>query len=91
MTQAKRLEKAKDVTVERLGDKLMEFDKFDDYKWMSLEEVDGQEVWTVISITAKKSFDPDEEIENYEVKCQEREARAKKARLNKEKRLSADK
>ena len=57
---------------------LQDFDQCDDYKWMSLEDVDGEEVWTVIGITAKKSFDPDEAIEEYEFKKKAREEKAAK-------------
>ena len=78
MTQAQKLEQAKAKTLARFGGLMSDFDQCDDYKWASLEEVDGDEVWTIVSITAKKSFDPDEAFEEYEFKKKRREEKVLK-------------
>lgn len=78
MTQAQKLEEAKKITLTRLQDALKDFVQCGDYSWGSLEEVKGEEVWTVVNIVAKKNFDIDEAIDEWEFKKEKREKKARK-------------
>lgn len=86
MTQAQRMEAAKLATYERIKDKLEDFEQFNDFSWGSLEEVNGQEMWVMVQIVAKKTFDPDEAAAEWELKKKlrgEKEAKKKASKQEK--------
>ena len=60
MNQQQKLKAAKDLTAERLKDFIADAIQIDDYKYASLEVVDGEEVWVICALTAKKNFDIDD-------------------------------
>lgn len=68
MNQQEKLKAAKNFTQERLKSFTSDAIQIDEFKWASLEEVEDQEVWVVCALTAKKNFDVDEAIEDWEDK-----------------------
>ena len=63
MNQQQKLKAAKDLTKERFKDFVGDCIQIDDYKWASLEEVNGGEILCGFSLTAKKNFDIDDAVE----------------------------
>ena len=74
MNQQQKLKAAKDLTKERFKDFIGDCIQIDDYKWASLEEVNGEEIWVVCSLTAKKNFDIDDVVEDWNDKLKMRSA-----------------
>lgn len=74
MNQQQKLKAAKDLTKERCKDFIENAIQIDDYKWASLEEVNGEEIWVVFSLTAKKNFDIDDAVEDWNDKVKMRSA-----------------
>lgn len=72
MNQQQKLKAAKDLTKERCKDFVSDCIQIDDYKWASLEEVNGEEIWVVFSLTAKKNFDIDDAVEDWNDKLKMR-------------------
>lgn len=72
--QAERMEVAKQQTLSLLN--LENFDQCGDWCFAALQEVDGQEHWVTVTLKARKNFDIDEEIENWEFQKKERENKA---------------
>lgn len=85
MNQQEKLKKAKEKTLERLKTFISDLDQIDDYKWASLEEVEGEEIWVTISLIAKKNFDIDGAIEDFKDKqaMEEMKRKAKEAKSKK--------
>lgn len=80
MTQQEKFRAAKNATLERLP--LDDFIQFGEYQFASLEQVGGEEIWVEVKISAKKSFDIDDAVEEFifeqEKKKEKAEKRAKK-------------
>ena len=74
MNQQQKLKAAKDLTKERFKDFVGDCIQIDDYKWASLEEVNGEEIWVVFSLTAKKNVDIDDAVEDWNDKLKMRSA-----------------
>lgn len=74
MNQQQKLKAAKDLTKERFKDFVGDCIQIDDYKWASLEEVNGEEIWVVFSLIAKKNFDIDDAVEDWNDKLKMRSA-----------------
>lgn len=74
MNQQQKLKAAKDLTKERFKDFVNDCIQIDDYKWASLEEVNGEEIWVVFSLIAKKNFDIDDAVEDWNDKLKMRSA-----------------
>lgn len=72
MNQQQKLKAAKDLTKERFKDFIGDCIQIDDYKWASLEEVNGEEIWVVFSLIAKKNFDIDDAVEDWNDKLEMR-------------------
>ena len=79
MTQQEKFRAAKNATLERLP--LDDFIQFGEYQFASLEQVGGEEIWVEVKISAKKSFDIDDAVEEFifeqEKKKEKVEKRAK--------------
>ena len=82
MTQQEKFRAAKNATLERLP--LDDFIQFGEYQFASLEQVGGEEIWVEVKISAKKSFDIDDAVEEFifeqEKKKEKAEKRAKSAK-----------
>lgn len=65
MNQQEKLRRAKEQTLERLKPFTQELDQIAPYQWASLETIEGEEVWVVFSLTAKKNFNIDEAVEDF--------------------------
>ena len=68
MNQQEKMARAKALTYERLKAALGDFEQVDDYSFASLENVEGEDWWTVVSIVAKKNYDIDGALEEFEIK-----------------------
>ena len=68
MNQQEKMARAKALTYERLKAALGDFEQVDDYSFASLENVEGEDWWTVVSIVAKKNYDIDGALEEFELK-----------------------
>ena len=68
MNQQEKMARAKALTYERLKAALEDFEQVDDYSFASLENVEGEDWWTVVSIVAKKNYDIDGALEEFELK-----------------------
>ena len=81
MTQQEKFRAAKNATLERLP--LDDFIQFGEYQFASLEQVGGEEIWVEVKISAKKSFDIDDAVEEFifeqEKKREKEEKRANKS------------
>ena len=79
MTQQEKFRAAKNATLERLP--LDDFIQFGEYQFASLERVGDEEIWVEVKISAKKSFDIDDAVEEFifdqEKKKEKAEKRAK--------------
>lgn len=82
MTQQEKFRAAKNATLERLP--LDDFIQFGEYQFASLEQIGGEEIWVEVKISAKKSFDIDDAVEEFifdqEKKREKAEKRAKSAK-----------
>ena len=73
MNQQEKIAIAKRKTFERLKEDLADFVQVGDYSFASLEDVEGEEWWVVVNLVAKKNYDIDEAIEDYEFKKESKE------------------
>lgn len=76
MKQFEKLEAAKKLTLARLD--TSDFLQSGFYSFLSVEEVEGEEVVVEIKLIAKKNFDVDEALENFEFEKKEHEESLKK-------------
>ena len=86
MTQQEKFRAAKNATLERLP--LDDFIQFGEYQFASLEQVGNDEIWVEVKISAKKSFDIDDAVEEFifdqEKKREKAEKRANKSAKSQE-------
>ena len=80
MTQQEKFRAAKNATLERLP--LDDFIQFGEYQFASLERVGGEEIWVEVKISAKKSFDIDDAVEEFIFEQEKKKEKAEK-RANK--------
>lgn len=66
MNQQDKMRAAKNATLERLKEALADFEQVGEFSFASLEEVNGEEWWTITTIQAKKKFDIDSAVEEFE-------------------------
>lgn len=85
MNQQEKMARAKALTYERLKVALGDFEQVDDYSFASLENVEGEDWWTVVSIVAKKNYDIDGALEEFELK---KETKRKKQEEKEKKKTS---
>lgn len=85
MNQQEKMARAKALTYERLKAALEDFEQVDDYSFASLENVEGEDWWTVVSIVAKKNYDIDGALEEFELK---KETKRKKQEEKEKKKTS---
>lgn len=77
MNQQEKMARAKALTYERLKAALGDFEQVDDYSFASLENVEGEDWWTVVSIVAKKNYDIDNALEEFSIKKELKEKKLK--------------
>lgn len=75
MNQQEKMAAAKKSCLARFGEIFQDFEQVDDYSFASLENVEGEEVWVVVNLVAKKNYDIDNALEEYALKA---EAKAKR-------------
>lgn len=83
MTQQEKFRAAKNLTLERLP--LDDFIQFGEYQFASLEQVGDEEIWVEIKISAKKSFDIDDALEEYAFVQEQKAAKAESRKARREK------
>lgn len=66
MNQQTKLKMAKRFASERLAPVVQDWEQIGDYSWASLETIDGEEIWVVANLVAKKKFDIEEALEDYQ-------------------------
>lgn len=66
MNQQTKLKMAKHFASERLAPVVQDWEQIGDYSWASLETIDGEEIWVVANLVAKKKFDIEEALEDYQ-------------------------
>ena len=66
MNQQTKLKMAKQSASERLAPVVQDWEQIGDYSWASLEVIDGEEIWVVANLVAKKKFDIEEALEDYQ-------------------------
>lgn len=76
MTQQEKFRAAKNATLERLP--LDDFIQFGEYQFASLEKVGDEEIWVEVKISAKKSFDIDDALEEYAFEQEKKREKAEK-------------
>ena len=74
MNQQQKLKAAKDLTKERFKNFVGDCIQIDEYKWASREEVNGEEIWVVLSLTAEKVCDMDYAVEDWDDELKRRSA-----------------
>lgn len=79
MNQQTKLKMAKQSASERLAEVVKDWEQIGDYSWASLEVIDGEEIWVVANLVAKKKFDIEEALEDYQdhVETERRKAEEK--------------
>lgn len=83
MNQQDKLKQAKNLTKERLEGFLADLDQIGPYEWASLEQVSPQdEVWVTIKLTARKRFDIDAAVEDFEDWCSQEERKKERKKEN---------
>lgn len=80
MTQQEKFRAAKDLTVERLG--LDDFIQFGEYQYASLEVVEGEEMWVEVKIMAKKNFDIDDALEEFQFEQEQKQKKREKSEIS---------
>lgn len=85
MTQAQMLETAKILATKRVN--TSDFLQVGDYSWISVEVVNGVEVPVEILLRAKKNYDLDEALEDYEFEKNQKQKKAKEKADAKQKEL----
>lgn len=83
MTQQEKFRAAKNATLERLP--LDDFIQFGEFQFASLERVGDEEIWVEIKISAKKSFDIDDAVEEYIFEREQKAAKAEARKARREK------
>lgn len=78
MNQQEKMARAKNLTFDRIKAALEDFEQVDEYSFASLEDVEGEEWWTVVTIVAKKNYDIDGALEEYELKKEAKQKRQEK-------------
>lgn len=78
MNQQEKMARAKNLTFDRIKAALEDFEQVDEYSFASLEDVEGEEWWTVVTIVAKKNYDIDGALEEYELKKETKQKRQEK-------------
>lgn len=78
MNQQDKMRAAKNATLERLKEALADFEQVGEFSFASLEEVNGEEWWTITTIQAKKKFDIDSAVEEFEFAREQAEIKAQK-------------
>ena len=73
MNQQQKLRTAKENALKRFGAVFEDMVQIDDYQFASLEEVEGEEIWVVCALTAKKNFNIDDAVDDWEFKQDTRE------------------
>ena len=73
MNQQQKLRTAKENALKRFGAVFEDMVQIHDYKFASLEEVEGEEIWVVCALTAKKNFNIDDAVDDWEFKQDTRE------------------
>lgn len=67
MNEQERLRAAKKETLRKIGDLVEGLDQVGEFSWASLEEVNGEEAWTIVSIIAKKkTYSPDDDVAEWQ-------------------------
>lgn len=80
--------RAKALTYERLKTALEDFEQVDEYSFASLENIEGEDWWTVVSIVAKKNYDIDEALEEFEIKKETKRKRQEEKEKKEKKKTS---
>ena len=88
MNQQEKMACAKALTYERLKTALGDFEQVDDYSFASLENVEGEDWWTVVSIVAKKNYDIDGALEEFEIKKETKRKRQEEKEKKEKKKTS---
>ena len=88
MNQQEKMARAKALTYERLKAALGDFEQVDDYSFASLENVEGEDWWTVVSIVAKKNYDIDGALEEFEIKKETKRKRQEEKEKKEKKKTS---
>lgn len=86
LTQQEKMKKAKSESAFRLAGVTMDWLQIGEYDWASMEEVNGEELWVVCSLTAKKpGFDIEEAMSEWSFKKKEKEEKEKNRRARESK------
>lgn len=80
--------RAKALTYERLKTALEDFEQVDEYSFASLENIEGEDWWTVVSIVAKKNYDIDNALEEFEIKKETKRKRQEEKEKKEKKKTS---
>lgn len=88
MNQQEKMARAKALTYERLKAALGDFEQVDDYSFASLENIEGEDWWTVVSIVAKKNYDIDNALEEFEIKKETKRKRQEEKEKKEKKKTS---
>ena len=80
--------RAKALTYERLKTAQEDFEQVDEYSLASLENIVGEDWWTVVSIMAKKNYDIDEALEEFEIKKETKRKRQEEKEKKEKKKTS---
>ena len=88
VNQQEKMTRAKALTYERLKTALEDFEQVDEYSFASLENIEGEDWWTVVSIVAKKNYDIDEALEEFEIKKETKRKRQEEKERKEKKKTS---
>lgn len=88
VNQQEKMARAKALTYERLKTALEDFEQVDEYSFASLENIEGEDWWTVVSIVAKKNYDIDEALEEFEIKKETKRKRQEEKEKKEKKKTS---
>ena len=83
MNQQEKIRAAKLATFDRLKEVLGDFEQVGEFNFASLEEVEGEEWWTITTIQTKKKFDIDDAVDEWEyARAQAEKKKAEKEKKN---------
>ena len=86
MNQQEKMRAAKLATFDRLKEVLGDFEQVGEFSFASLEEIEGEEWWTITTIQAKKKFDIDDAVTEWEyARAQAEKKKAEKEKKNQKK------
>lgn len=88
VNQQEKMARAKALTYERLKTALEDFEQVDEYSFASLENIEGEDWWTVVSIVAKKNYDIDNALEEFEIKKETKRKRQEEKEKKEKKKTS---